>query len=401
MDQAVSTFLIKLNQLNHSQHSAELLTAAASLLQEQFAAETVVGFTLIPETGGVPTREPIISGRCSASGHETLQTLTHTDMLSDFIRHWQPHFENNVAKWLELDQKNAQPSAYARFLELEEIKTFVFLPLGEGNTKLGILLLNYRHSRSFDEHEQEALNACANLMSTYLGRLMRQLLSQPTLKKRMAVAHTLYGSAAVSFKGHIDSLEHELHQTVNGDMMPNLLPHLEAARNMVFEVMRTLVIEASGELLVNLKQMSLAKALNTTAAALKRAWPQSRQVIIDIPPISAQIERQPIHLKQILYTLTLEAIGNAIKHGGPAPYIHVDISWSNYQIYIKVIDHGRGFDPQAATFSEHGLGFWHQYITEQLQGVFRVVSQPSGFGTVVEAQIPVIPTRSEHVTKWV
>lgn len=401
MDQAVSTFLIKLNQLNQSQTAVALLTAAASLLQEQFGAETVVGFTLIPETGGVPQREPIISGRCSANGRETLQTLAHTDLLSDFIRHWQPHYENDVAKWLQLGQKSPHPSAYARFLEVEQVKTFVFLPLGEGNTKLSILLMHYRQSKSFDEQEQAVLSACINLMSTYLGRLMRQLATQPALKKRMAVAHTLYGSAAVSFKGHIDSLEHELHQAVNGEIMPDLLPHLDAARNMVFEVMRTLVIEASGELLVNLRQMSLAKALNTTAAALKRAWPQSRQVIIDIPPISAQIERQPIHLKQILYTLTLEAIGNAIKHGGPAPYIHVDISWSNYQIYIKVIDHGRGFDPQTAVFSEHGLGFWQHYIREQLQGVFRVVSQPSGFGTVVEAQIPIIPMRSEHVTKWV
>jgi hypothetical protein len=40
------------------------------------------------------------------------------------------------------------------------------------------------------------------------------------------------------------------------------------------------------------------------------------------------------------------------------------------------------------------LGYWQQYINDQLHGVFEVSSQP-GYGTVINVQIPIIPTRSE------
>ncbi len=159
--------------------------------------------------------------------------------------------------------------------------------------------------------------------------------------------------------------------------------------------MRNLVIDASGDLLVDLQTMSLWKALNTAVAALERAWPPHQQVKIDLHPIPIVIERQSLALRQLLYTLVLEAVGNAIKHGGPAPYINIDLNWADNQIFVQVIDHGQGFEPQLDQFSEYGLGFWQTYISDYLSGEFRVSSQP-GFGTVVTATIPVIPPRKDH-----
>jgi signal transduction histidine kinase len=141
--------------------------------------------------------------------------------------------------------------------------------------------------------------------------------------------------------------------------------------------------------------MSLWKALNTAVAALKRAWPPQQQVKIDLHPIPVVIERQSLALRQLLYTLVLEAVGNAIKHGGPAPYINIDLNWADNQVYLQIIDHGQGFDRLNVPFSEYGLGFWQMYVCDYLSGEFGVSSQP-GFGTVVTATIPVIPARTDH-----
>jgi signal transduction histidine kinase len=82
----------------------------------------------------------------------------------------------------------------------------------------------------------------------------------------------------------------------------------------------------------------------------------------------------------------------AVKHGSPARYIYVDVSWYDRQVLLQVLDHGCGFDPGQVRLSEHGLGFWRRTIEGQLAGEFRVSSEP-GQGTVVVARIPVIPAR--------
>jgi signal transduction histidine kinase len=58
-----------------------------------------------------------------------------------------------------------------------------------------------------------------------------------------------------------------------------------------------------------------------------------------------------------------------------------------------VIDHGQGFEKGERPFSPYGLGYWQSYISHHLGGQFEVSSQP-GFGTVINAQIPVIPAMS-------
>jgi signal transduction histidine kinase len=210
----------------------------------------------------------------------------------------------------------------------------------------------------------------------------------------VATAHTLYGNIANILKGRLDALEAEMLQAFRDDVPPHLASHLEMAKELAFEEMRNLVIEAAGDLLVDLESMSLHKSLHTTAVALQRAWPPGQSVQIDIDPIPQLIEQQPLPLRKLLYTLALEGLGNAVKHGGPAPYIHIGVRWRDNRIYMQLIDHGCGFDRANGQFSPYGLGYWQQYINDQLHGVFEVSSQP-GYGTVINVQIPIIPTRSE------
>jgi signal transduction histidine kinase len=397
LDKLVSSLLIALNEPVAGQTTHEVLQQAAETLQSHFAASVVVAYELIPETEGVPRFPPICIGALTQP-EEALHALhhgVHCGMLADFIRHGRFFYEANASTWFTLTRSPNGRLDYAHFIAIEKIQCFLFLPLYYRQDRLAAIFLNYRQPHPLREPEQKILEACATLISARLAQISHQPTSPQEMKKQVALAHTLYGGIAVIFRGQLDALELEIRQALGDNIPAGLAAQLATARGTVFEVMRNLVIEASGYLLVDLKTMPLAKALNTATAALRRAWPPGQRVTIDIPPIPLAIEQQPYRLRQLLYAFILEALGNAIKHGGPAPYINIDLSWADDHIYVQVIDHGKGFDRQAQPFSEYGLGFWQAYIGRYLAGAFEVSSQP-GYGAVVWAKIPVIPPRIEH-----
>jgi nitrate/nitrite-specific signal transduction histidine kinase len=362
------------------------------MMNQYLQADLVVAYELIPETGGVPRTRPNCQGNwhLPEQSQSLLETNSHRGAVSRFIGDWQPVYEQDALLWQQTHQTDQLN--YAQFIQCEAIQSFVFLPVAGQQAKLAALLFNFRNKRYVNNTERRILQACTALIGSHMMQQTPGMAQAP--KKHKAIAHTLYGKVAVMFKGQLDALEIEMRQALTDGLPPQLLDHLQGARNTVFESMRNLVIDASGDLLVDLQTMTLWKALNTAVAALKRAWPPHQQVKIDLHPIPIVIERQSLVLRQLLYTLVLEAVGNAIKHGGPAPYINIDLNWADNQIFVQIIDHGQGFYPQIDQFSEYGLGFWQTYISDELNGTFRVSSQP-GFGTVVTATIPVISPRKD------
>ena len=332
---------------------------------------------------------PIIQGTLLAE--EQLAAITavaaYTSTLGDLIRYGQPYYEPDAQTWSRVRPDSDLP----HFIHQENIHSFASLPICHKQHKLGLLLLAYRQQETWPQARRQLLAACTLLIGTCLAEA-----SNATQHKddRIATAHTLYGNIANILKGRLDALEAEVMQAFGEAVPPHLATQLRKAKALAFEEMRHLVIEAAGDLLVDLEKMSLYKSLHTTAVALQRAWPSQQIVQIDIDPIPHIIEHQPLPLRKLLYTLVLEGLGNAVKHGGPAPYIHVAMRWRDSQIYVQVIDHGCGFDLKTRPFSPYGLGYWQHYISQQLHGAFQVSSQP-GFGTVINVQIPIIPMRSE------
>ena len=386
MDQLVTSLLIQLHQPGTTR---ELLARATAVIYQHLQPAVILTYPLIPETGGIPQVPPIIKGNLLAE--EQLAGLTavpaSAGTLGDLIRYGQPYYEANALAWSQVRPDVDLP----HFMQQEKIQAFASLPIAYKQHKLALLLLAYRQPEKWPKARRQLLEACSLLIATCLAEASNW---RQRKDKRVATAHTLYSNIANILKGHLDALEAEVFQAFGQEVPPHLLTHLEKAKALAFEEMRHLVIEAASDLLVDLEKMSLYKALHTTAVALQRAWPPHQTVQIDIDPIPQLIEQQPLPLRELLYTLVLEGLGNAVKHGGPAPYIHIGLRWRNNQIYIQIIDHGCGFDRETRPFSPYGLGYWQQTINQQLQGTFHVSSQP-GFGTVINVQIPVLPTWSE------
>ncbi len=402
MEQLTNSLLIGLHQQGGNQSTGDFLANMAQILNQNLKSGVVVCYELIPETGGVPRIPPIYSGELlnSKEAVKNLSTARPLGTINYLIRLGEPYFVENSQTWQVPGRTSIEQKGFTQFIKIEAIKSFVFMPIHYQQAKLAALFLNYREHKRFTEHYRQTVEAYSFLIGSHMGQITHQSNILRRSRNRAAVAHTLYSGVAVMYKGQIDALEAEIFKALGEDVSEDLLANLEKAKNAVFEGMRNLVIEASGDLLVDLESMSLSKALNTAAAALRRAWPSGHAVTLDISPVPFVIERQPVKLRQLLYTLILEAIGNSIKHGGPAPYINVDLSWAHNRIYLQVIDHGKGFDLYSHSFSDHGLGFWQSFIVHHLAGSFEVSSQP-GFGTVVRAEIPIIPVKAkDHDTRF-
>jgi K+-sensing histidine kinase KdpD len=399
VDSSIIYDLVALHARTDSHTPRTFLAAVAEILEQHLHVDVVICFELIPETGGIPRLPAVCVGplQDSQDAPTALEELTHTGMIGQLILWWKMHYYEEQKGQNVLNCYRHENDAYSRFMTSEGIQSFVFLPLGPAYAKRGIILLNCRHDDPLPDEEWQAIQACGVLTGSSLAQINHQVYTQRAQQSRMATAHTLYNEIANRFRAQIGALETSIAALVgDGNCIPPVLADdLRAAKQTVFEVMRDLVIQASGDLLIDLRSMTLAKALNTAIAALERAWLPDQRIAIELAPIPPVIERQPLALRRLLYALVLEALGNAIRHGGPAPYVFIELSWHNRQVCVEVLDHGQGFDARSAELSEHGLGFWQRTITEHLAGTLTVSSKP-GHGAVVVAKIPTIPVRRGH-----
>lgn len=368
-----------------------MLAEVTRILLQYFGGDTAVAYELIPETGGYPRHYPVCSGTFLDIDRATqLANQASTQgMLGDFLRHQQLFFEEDALSWTRLAKNHVDSVDYSQLISIECVRKFLFLPITYDDLSLAAIFIHFRQDVAFDLDMHPFLSECLSLVGLRLAYLLRKE-ALPTVHKRMAIAHSVYGQVSATLNSQIDSLQQVIAVSVLGKTsIQEVDKQLEVVRYSVFSVMRELVINAADNVLVDLDQMTFAKAIHTTAVALERAWPNTHQVKIEVPLIPVGFERFSLPLRELLYTLVLELMGNAIRHGGPAAYIHVGLEMDKGVVYVEVHDHGQGFDPDFTSLSKYGLGFWKKFIPDYLNGFFHIASQ-KGFGTVVRARIPTL-----------
>ena len=320
MTQLLAAVVAHLSKIETLDSQLSCLETLAALFYETLQPEHVICFELVPETGGTLHHPPFTLGilKREEEARLILQQLTTRGMLGDFIRHGQIVFEKDPLSWVVVAENESVPDL-SHFLQTEEIKACVFLPIIYQNERLAAYFINFAEDLPASLPSVTEFEAYSVLIGTYLQRHFHQAKQSYRQQKQMAVAHTLYGQAAIQFVGQVELLQAHL-QSVFSDAVPTAVTdQLNSVKHSVFSVMRDLVINAAGDMLVDFDNMTLGEALQATASALERAWPEDTAVQIDISRIPPIIERQPLALKEILYTLILECVGNAVKHGGSRP----------------------------------------------------------------------------------
>src|SRR5262249_12390659 len=98
--------------------------------------------------------------------------------------------------------------------------------------------------------------------------------------------------------------------------------------------------------------------------------------------------RLPAHVQRQVVRIAQEAVVNAVRHAG-ASELQVELSDLDEAVHVRVVDNGRGFDPDAT--QPPGTGHWGLSImrerAEQIGGTFTISSRPDG-GTAIQLRAP-------------
>jgi PAS domain S-box-containing protein len=108
--------------------------------------------------------------------------------------------------------------------------------------------------------------------------------------------------------------------------------------------------------------------------------------------VRAEVEgRLPDHIETAAFRIVQEAVNNAIRHGGGAARVSVEVAADRNWLSVNISDDGCGFNPEALTKSDGeagGMGLLSmRERAELLGGEFRLRTAP-GAGASVEARLP-------------
>ena len=100
-------------------------------------------------------------------------------------------------------------------------------------------------------------------------------------------------------------------------------------------------------------------------------------------------------MEETLYRIAQEALHNVVKHAG-ARQVRLEVARVTDGVRLRVVDDGRGFDPDAVPDGHLGLTGMRSRA-ERLGGTLSVTSRP-GAGTTVEVFVPeVVPEGTQRV----
>lgn len=126
-----------------------------------------------------------------------------------------------------------------------------------------------------------------------------------------------------------------------------------------------------------LEKLGLVQALRAHLESLGQS-----DIVLQAPD---SFPRLPMPVESTLYRIAQEAVGNALRHGGPGQ-LTVRLSERGGEVHMEIEDDGRGFDPNGLTVE--GLGLVGMRERAQGLGGTLAVRSERGRGTLVTVLVP-------------
>ena len=232
---------------------------------------------------------------------------------------------------------------------LQASRTLMCVPLVIKDETIGMLILGHHQPNTWGEEEKGLVQAFANQAAVAIvnAELYEKAGEAATLEERTRLARELHDSATQSLysatlfseagkelaaAGDIDSAQHYL--TRVGEVVHQALKDM---RLLVFQL-RPPVLEKEGLV------MALQHRLD---AVEKRAGMDARLISDQLPRLSDPVSEE-------LYSITIEALNNVLKHA-QADTVRITIRCEEGNVDLEVRDDGQGFDPQDAYNGGMGL----------------------------------------------
>lgn len=128
----------------------------------------------------------------------------------------------------------------------------------------------------------------------------------------------------------------------------------------------------------------LPEAINRAVAGLRH----EREILVHS---EGEPRRLPGVVEHELLRIAQESTTNAVKHG-QASRIDITLAFTPDEVILRIVDNGRGFDPERETAKPGHFGLIGiRERVQKLRGRVAIRSQP-GAGATLEATVPLPPT---------
>ncbi len=247
---------------------------------------------------------------------------------------------------------------------------------------IGVLDVQSDRLNDFDETDLDVIQALANQAGAAIqnARLYEQAQQAAVLEERARLARDLHDSVTQSIYSLTLLAEAGLRMMQNGDMnqVRENQMRIEDIAQQSLQNMRLLVYELRP---AELKELGLIKALERRLEVVeRRAGIEARLVA----PDDLQL---PFEMEVALYSLTQEALNNALKHAR-AMSVFVTFKIQERLLLLSIRDDGRGFEVlEIGDKGGYGLQNMRERV-ESMGGELTIESRP-GSGTVVAVQVEI------------
>jgi signal transduction histidine kinase len=264
------------------------------------------------------------------------------------------------------------------------VRALLISPMMMAGQLAGIIGIRFTGTRAFGPEEIELTKALAHqaMLAMQLMRLSQQSREAAVVAERNRMARDIHDTLAQGFTGVIMQLEAAKGAATQGDL-PEAANRIERAS----ELARSSLGEArrsvralrprslrDGKLFVALDNLLKSMSEGTDLSAEFNAEGDERSI--------------PAEYEEGLLRITQEALTNAVKHAN-ARNFRATLSVGATRIQLRLVDDGRGFDPQR----EHeGFGLiGMKERVDRMGGEFIIRSKP-GIGTEILAELKAQPT---------
>jgi ligand-binding sensor domain-containing protein/signal transduction histidine kinase len=270
---------------------------------------------------------------------------------------------------------------------LQASRTLMCVPLVIKDETIGMLILGHHQANFWDEEEKGLVQAFANQAAVAIvnAELYEKAGEAATLEERTRLARELHDSATQSLYSAtlFSEAGKELAAAGDTDSAQHYLTRVGEVVHQALKDMRLLVFQLRPPLL---EKEGLVMALQHRLDAVeKRAGIDARLISDQLPRLSDPVSEE-------LYSITLEALNNTLKHA-QTDSVRITISCDEDKVDLEVRDDGQGFDPQDAYNGGMGLTNMAERAAK-LDGDLTIDSN-IGQGTSIRVIVPIPEPPSE------
>lgn len=255
----------------------------------------------------------------------------------------------------------------------------MLVPLVVKDNLLGMLVMCTSRKGYYKAHLADLALAFANQAAVAIdnAHMHAAAVQAAAIKERTRLARELHDSVSQSLYGIVLGTRTAMLTANEPHRVSEALEYVLKLAESGLTEMRACIFELRPE---QLQEGGVGAALQRQIEALCARHGIAFSVAIETPE-----SELPLHIKESVYRIGLEAANNAIKHA-QAKTISLTLTQNDAALLLTLTDDGRGFDPNQRYVGHLGLQGMFERAAE-IGGMFNIDSTP-GRGATVTLRVP-------------